>query len=210
MPCLDAEMKKFIDRGTFVQLSTSEMQEYAGPVIYITHHGFFKDSASTPLRVVTNSPKKNGKYNLNDLMPKGPNSLNDMLAVLLRFRVYDKVFAFDLSKAYNTMRTSVQERHLRRFVWRWTEDCPWIDLGIDRVHFGDIGAASELQVSKGFVADLGALMRRHLRSLLRILMWMIHLLVVMLKQWKEWLVKRMNQKSLIEQFKRFSVLVSMR
>ena len=79
-----------------------------------------------------------------------------MLAVLLRFRVYDKVFAFDLSKAYNTMRTSVQERHLRRFVWRWTEDCPWIDLGLDRVHFGDIGAASELQVSKGFVADLGA------------------------------------------------------
>ena len=78
---------------------------------------------------------------MNDLMPKGPNSLNDMLGVMLRFRVYDKVFAFDLSKAYNTMHTSVQERHLRRFVWRWSEDEPWKDYAIDRVHFGDIGAS---------------------------------------------------------------------
>ena len=75
------------------------MEDYSGVVNYITHHGVIKDSASTQLRVVTNSSKKNGKYSLNDIMPKGPNSLNDMLGVMIRFRVYEKVFAYDLSKA---------------------------------------------------------------------------------------------------------------
>ena len=41
------EMKKFIDRGTFVQLTEEEMKEYTGPVNYITHHGVLKDSATT-------------------------------------------------------------------------------------------------------------------------------------------------------------------
>ena len=80
------EIRKYIARGTFVELSDSEMIEYTGPINYITHHGVMKDSVTTPLRVVTNSSKKNGKFSLNDLMPKGPNSLNDMMAVMLRFR----------------------------------------------------------------------------------------------------------------------------
>ena len=98
------EIKKYIARATFVELSESEMKEYSWPFNYITHHGEMKDSVTTQLRVVTNSSKKNGQ-----LMPKGPNSLNDMLAVMLRFRTYIVAFVFDLSKAYNTMRTSITE-----------------------------------------------------------------------------------------------------
>ena len=64
------EIQKYIDRGTFVRLDASEMSDYTGAVNYITHHGVLKDSASTPLRVVTNSSKKNGKYSLNDIMPR--------------------------------------------------------------------------------------------------------------------------------------------
>ena len=44
-----AEIQKYIDRGTFVELSKSEMDEYAGPINYITHHGVLKDSASTQI-----------------------------------------------------------------------------------------------------------------------------------------------------------------
>ena len=49
------EMKKYMERGTFVVLNQQEMLDYAGPVQYITHHAVLKDSSSTPLRVVTNS-----------------------------------------------------------------------------------------------------------------------------------------------------------
>ena len=62
---------------------------------------------------------------------------------------------YDLSKAYNTMRTGIVERHLRRFVWRFSEQKEWQDFAIDRVHFGDVPAACQLEVSKMKVANLG-------------------------------------------------------
>ena len=154
------EMRKYIDRGTFVKLSQEELTTYEGPNQYITHHGVLKDSVSTPLRVVTNSSFNNGGHSLNSCLPKGPNSLNDMLVITLRFRGYEIVFMFDLSKAYNTMRTGIVEKHLRRFVWRFSENEEWQDYGIDRVHFGDRSAACQLEVSKNKVAELG----RHIDS----------------------------------------------
>ena len=62
---------------------------------------------------------------------------------------------YDLSKAYNTMRTGMVEKHLRRFVWRFSEDDDWEVFAIDRVHFGDKPAAFQLEVSKNKVAELG-------------------------------------------------------
>ena len=78
-----------------------------------------------------------------------------MKDITLRFRCYEDAFMFDLSKAYNTMRTGVVEKHLRRFLWRWNEDEDWQDFAIDRVHFGDISAACQLEVSKKKIAELG-------------------------------------------------------
>ena len=93
------EMKKYLERGTFVTLSQEEMESYEGPQQYITHHAVLKDSKSTPCRVVTNSSFNNRGHSLNSCLPKGPNSLNDMFAITLRFRCYEVVFMFDLAKA---------------------------------------------------------------------------------------------------------------
>ena len=149
------EIKKYIERGTFVQLTDEEILSYEGPHQWISHHGVLKSSVTTPLRVVTNSSFNNGGNSLNSCLPKGPNSLNDMNKIMLRFRCYEVGLLFDLSKAYNTMVTGVVEKHLRRFVWKFEEDAEWQDYGIDRVHFGDTPAACLLEVSKQKVAELG-------------------------------------------------------
>ena len=149
------EMKKYMNRGTFVKLSQEEMNMYEGPHQYITHHGVLSGSLTTPLRVVTNSSFDNNGHTLNSCLPKGPNSLNCMFKITIRFRSYEVVFVFDMSKAYNTMRTGLVEKHLRRFVWKFEEDEEWVDYAIDRVHFGDRTAATQLEVSKNLLADLG-------------------------------------------------------
>ena len=149
------EMRKYLDRGTFIKLSKEELESYEGPQQYITHHAVLKQSVTTPLRVVTNSSFNNQGNSLNSCLPKGPNSLNDMMGITLRFRCHEQAFMYDLSKAYNTMRTGVVERHLRRFIWRFSEDEEWQDFAIDRVHFGDVSAACQLEVSKAKTADLG-------------------------------------------------------
>ena len=80
------ELKKYVDRGILEPISKQEMNEYAGPVNYVGHHGVLKDSPTTPLRIVTNSSLKNGIRSLNDCMPKGPKSLNSMFDICIRFR----------------------------------------------------------------------------------------------------------------------------
>ena len=85
------EILKYIERGTFIKLDSEELSTYEGPTQYVTHHCVLKDSVTTPLRVVTNSSFDNNGNSLNSCLPKGPNSLNDMYAITLRFRCYEQV-----------------------------------------------------------------------------------------------------------------------
>ena len=107
------QVLQILERKAAVKLSHQELAEYNGAVQYISHHPVLKNSVSTPVRMVTNSSFNNGGRSLNSCIAAGPNSLNSMLDVLLRFRNYEVGLQYDLSKAYNTMRTGIRERHLR-------------------------------------------------------------------------------------------------
>ena len=150
------QIKSQLERGVAVKLSADEMESWSGPCQYITHHAVLKDSVSTPVRVVSNSSFNNCGNSLNSCLATGPNSLNPMLDVMLRFRSYPVALQLDLAKAYNTLRSGLVERHLRRFVWRFDPSEPWQDYAIDRVHFGDASAGCQLEVGKDIVADAGA------------------------------------------------------
>ena len=79
------EFQGYVDRGVFKELSKDEMEAWDGPVNYISHHGVPKPSSvTTALRVVSNSSLKNdqsGGLSYNDLLVKGPNSLQPLLQV---------------------------------------------------------------------------------------------------------------------------------
>ena len=152
---LTEQIRSQLDRGVAVKLSDEEIADWLGPYQFITHHAVLKDSQSTPVRVVTNSSFNNGGSSLNSCIASGPNSLNPMLDVMIRFRSYQVAVQFDLAKAYNTLRTGPVERHLRRFVWRFDPNLPWEVFALDRVHFGDACAATQLELAKNMVADMG-------------------------------------------------------
>ena len=148
------QVQAILDRGAAVRLTKQEMEEWAGAVNYITHHPVLSSSsASTPVRMVSNSSF--GSPSLNSILMKGPNSLNSMLDIMIRWRAWDVVIQYDLAKAYNTMHTWLLERNVRRFVWRFSHDSPWIDFAFDRVHFGDVPAGCQLEVSLHKIADVG-------------------------------------------------------
>ena len=107
------EFQKYLDRGAVVKLSKEEIQNWKGPINYISHHGVVSDSVTTPLRIVTNSSLKNGTRSLNECLARGPNSLNSMLDITLRFRCHEEGMVFDLTKAYNSLKTGPIEKNLR-------------------------------------------------------------------------------------------------
>ena len=149
------EIKKYFDRGAAVKLSEEELGSWQGPLNYISHHGVEQDSVTTPLRIVTNSSLKNGGTSLNECLIPGPNSLNSMFDLTLRFRCHVCGLVFDLTKAYNCLKTGLVERHLRRFIWRFSPEDPWQDFAFDCVAFGDVPAGNFLEIGRDLLAEDG-------------------------------------------------------
>ena len=120
------EFNKFVERGTLSVVSDEEIGNWEGAINYVSHHEVLKPSSgSTPCRRVSNSALVNqtcGK-SLNQLLMKGPNCLNSLSEVLIRYRSYEVGLVFDLSKAYNSLLTGPVERFIRLLVWRNCDRC---------------------------------------------------------------------------------------
>ena len=121
-------MRGYIERKVFVELEEDEMKSWDGPINYISHHDVPKPaSISTKLRIVSNSSLNNNNSgtSYNDCLPKGPNSLVPLIEALATWRQYPWVAVWDYSKCYNSVHTTVREKHMRRFVWRFDTSEEW-------------------------------------------------------------------------------------
>ncbi|XP_062605795.1 uncharacterized protein LOC134267606 [Saccostrea cucullata] len=119
------QIADMVQRSVARKLTAEEMQTYEGPIHYIPHHEVLKpNSKTTPVRIVFDSSSSYMGHVLNDYWAKGPNVLNDLLGVIIRFRQRKIAIAGDITKMYNAIKLSERDQHTHRFVWR--------DLQIDR------------------------------------------------------------------------------
>lgn len=86
---------------------------------YLPHHAVFKDSVSTPLRIVFNcSARAKGKTaSLNDCLMTGPSLTNKLGEVLLKFRTNPYAYTADISKAFLRIGLHKEDRDFTRFLW---------------------------------------------------------------------------------------------
>ena len=96
---------------------------------------------------MSNSSFPNGSTALNDLLVKGPNTLNCLFTNLVRFRGYEVALVGDISKAYNSIKTGEVEHHVRRYWFRFSQNEPWKVFGANCVMFGDRPAASLMTIA---------------------------------------------------------------
>ncbi|XP_038055192.1 uncharacterized protein LOC119727399 [Patiria miniata] len=115
----DAQIKDMLNRGVAREMSRDEMASYEGPVHYISHHEVLKpESKSTPVRIVFNSSANYKGHILNDYWAKGPDVMNSLLGVLLRFRENEVALVGDIRKMYHSIFTTMKDQHCHRFLWR--------------------------------------------------------------------------------------------
>ena len=144
-----------IHRNVIRELSDEEMSSWeqgGNPVNYCSHHAVLKDTKSTKCRIVTNSSLNHNGTSLNAILPKGPNSISNLLHVLLRFRARPYLVIADLSKAYNSIKTSELDAHLRRFLW-FGEDGELKTYALTRMHFGDTPSGFYLECAKEEISN---------------------------------------------------------
>ena len=81
------QMKEMEQMNFARKISPEEETKYQGPVHYISHRAVLKpEKKSTPVRIVYNSSSTYQGHRLNDYWLKGPDLLNNLFGVILRFR----------------------------------------------------------------------------------------------------------------------------
>ena len=97
----------------------TDPQSTTGHVHYIPHHAVLRDSSTTPLRIVYDcscSPNA-AQPSLNSCLSTGPDILNDMTAILVRFRCYRYGITADIEKAFLSISLDEKDRDATRFFW---------------------------------------------------------------------------------------------
>ena len=153
-----SQIKDMLDRKVARQVTEEELNRYAGPKFYLSHHAVVKpESKSTPCRIVFNSSAKYMGLSLNECLAKGPSLLNVLLGVLLRFR-QDKVgFMGDVKKMYHSIDIPIEDQMTHLFLWRdCNTDAKPNTYAITAVNMGDRPSATIAQIALRKTADSAA------------------------------------------------------
>ena len=96
------------------------------------------ESTSTPCRIVCNASANYKGHVLNDYWAKGPDMMNNMIGILLRFREETYALVCEISKMYHAIKISDIDQHTHRFLWRFLDISREPDIFVmTSVSFGD-------------------------------------------------------------------------
>lgn len=150
-----AQIHEMVSREAAVRLTEEELQNWSGSIWYISHLlAPNTHSVTTPVRLVWNSSQRFKGLSLNDLLMKGPDVLNPIRGVLLRFRSGRFAALGDIRKMYNSVWLEDREKHLHRFLWRDSEEEEIGEYAITRVNMGDKPAGCIAQLAMRETANL--------------------------------------------------------
>ena len=151
------QINDMVDREVARKLTREEIDNYKGPFHYISHHEVLKlESKSTPVRIVFNSSANYMGHILNDCWAKGPDLLNSLIGVLIRFRENKIAMIGNIKKMYHTIKMKPIGQHTHRFLWRNMDSSKEPETYIiQRVSFGDNPSGTIATVALRKTAEMG-------------------------------------------------------
>ena len=85
----------------------------------MSHHEVLRpEKKSTPIQIVFNSSANFQGLCLNDYWMKGPDLLNSLFGVILRFRENAVAISGDISKMYHRILIPERDQHVHHLLWR--------------------------------------------------------------------------------------------
>ena len=148
-------MQDMLDRQVARKLDRNDLN-YVGPVHHITHHEVLKaESSTTPWRTVFNASANYCGRSLNGYWEKGPDLLNNLMGILIKFREEDVGYIGDIRKMYHTVRITMPDQQTHRFLWRdLNPEKKPEEYMMEVVSFGDKPAATIVLLALRKTADL--------------------------------------------------------
>lgn len=114
-------MQEYIDLGHMSKVG--EVSNGENLCYYLPHHGVMNEkSTTTKLRVVFDaSSASDSGLSLNDIQYVGATIQNDLVSIILRFRLHKIVMCADVAKMYRMVLVDPSQRELQRIFWRSDE-----------------------------------------------------------------------------------------
>ena len=113
----DATIKEQLSKGIVEQVDKSE-PSVLGATHYIPHHAVIRqDKQTTKLHVVYNASAKGDGPSLNDCLYAGPKFCQNIMDIILGFRVHKVALAADIEKAFLMVSMAEKDRDVLRFLW---------------------------------------------------------------------------------------------
>ena len=139
------------------KLKEVDMNEYKGPVHYISHHTVLRpDTACTAVCIVFNSSSSYQGHRLNYYWRKGPDMLHDLFGVILRFRENKVALTANISKMSDRVLIPLEDMHVYRFHGRNLEtDRPPDTYVMNVLTFGEKPAPAMAQIALQKTAEEG-------------------------------------------------------
>ena len=133
-----AQMDDMFERGVARKLTNEEMKMYNGPFYYVSHHVVMNPkSKSTQCRLVFHTSQDFKGHQLNEYWAKGPDLINNLLGIVIRFRERTVVLMGDIKKMYHSVKICQLDQHTHRFLWRDMEERSPDTYVMTSVSFGD-------------------------------------------------------------------------
>ena len=130
------------------KLTKQELETYKGPVHYIAHHEIVRPEKTMPIHIVFNSSSSFQGHRLNDYWMKGPDLLNSLFGVILRFRENEVAVTGEISKMYHRVLIPEQDQQVHRYLWRNMETNREPDVYVKTVlTFADKPAPAMAQIA---------------------------------------------------------------
>ena len=107
-------MQQMIDKGHAEKVQPPLKGEV---VNYIPHQGVYHPHKPDKIRVVFDGSAKYQGISLNDVLLKGPDLMNGLLGVLLRFRQDKVALICDIEQMFYNFEVNREHRNLLRFLW---------------------------------------------------------------------------------------------
>ncbi|XP_043238930.1 uncharacterized protein LOC122390257 [Amphibalanus amphitrite] len=109
-------MNDYITQGHASKVSGE--QRTHGRTWYLPHHAVQNPNKPGKVRVVFDAAARCGGTSLNDNLITGPNNLNSLTGVLMRFRQGRVPIASDVKQMFHQIAVRAEDRQAQQFLWR--------------------------------------------------------------------------------------------
>lgn len=140
-------MQDYLESGHMTPVNSQTGNIPSNSCYYIPHHCILKPhSTTTKLRVVFDaSAKSSNDMSLNDSLFIGTKLQQDIVSLLLRFRIHKVVLIADIKQMYRQILVTPEHRNYQRILWRSSSKIPIQEFELNTVTYG-VSAAPYLAI----------------------------------------------------------------